>query len=102
MAIRALAGAGIALGVLLVPTGVAVAQQSPSTGQPGAPNVTCGSQGATSTPGGSTGAAGSPFNANGTSGTVYAGNPGTQSSAHSNSTASVSQYDVACEQVTSH
>ena len=33
---------------------------------------------------------------NGQAGAVYAGNPGTASLAHSNSTASVSQYDTAC------
>jgi len=89
------------LGVL-VPAGFAGAIQNPTTGQPGAPAVTCGSPGATSTPGGSTSAAGSPFNSSGTAGTVYAGNPDTASLAHANSTAAVSQYDVACLQVTQH
>jgi hypothetical protein len=91
----------ITLGVL-VPAGIAGAIQTPTTGQPGAPAVTCGSPGATSTPGGSASAGGSPFNPSGTAGGVYAGNPGTASLAHSNSTATVSQYDVACLQVTQH
>jgi hypothetical protein len=47
-------------------------------------------------------ARGSVFNPNGTAGTVYAGNPGTASLAHANSTAAVSQYDIACFQVTQH
>jgi hypothetical protein len=72
--------------------------QNPTTGHRGAPTNTCGSPG-TATPGGSAAAAGSPFNANGTAGTVYAGNPNTASLANSNSTATVSQYDVACFQV---
>jgi hypothetical protein len=73
-----------------------------ATGQPGAPGVTCGSSGATSTPGGSASSPGSPFNANGQSGAVYAGNPGTASQANSNSGNAISQYDIACAQVTQH
>jgi hypothetical protein len=53
-------------------------------------------------PGNSMTAGGSVFNPAGTAGTVYAGNPGTASLANANSTAAVSQYDVACLQVTSH
>jgi hypothetical protein len=37
----------------------------------------------------------SPFNPTGQAGNVYAGNPGTASPAHSNSAATVSQYDTA-------
>jgi hypothetical protein len=87
---------------VLVPAGIASALQNPTTGQPGAPGVTCGSPGATSTPGNATNANGSAFNPTGQAGNVYAGNPNTASLAHSNSTATVSQYDVACLQVTSH
>ena len=47
-------------------------------------------------PGNAINAKGSPFNPNGQAGTVYAGNPGTSSTLHANSTAAVSQYDVAC------
>ena len=79
--------------------GTALATPSPNgPGQPGAPNVTCGDTNPM-TPGGSASAPGSPFNENGTAGTVYAGNPGTASLAHSNSTHAVSQYDVACFQL---
>jgi hypothetical protein len=69
--------------------------ESPTTGQPGAPNNTCGTDNPV-TPGNSANAPGSAFNGNGTAGTVYAGNPGTASTANSNSTATVSQYDSAC------
>jgi hypothetical protein len=68
---------------------------TPTTGQPGAPNNTCGASNPV-TPGNSVNAPGSVFNPNGQAGTVYAGNPGTASLAHSNSSVSVSQYDTAC------
>ncbi len=68
-------------------------------GQPGAPNTTCGSPDATITPGVSGSVRGSPFNPDGVAGTVYAGNPGTASLLHSNSVHAVSQYDIACFQV---
>jgi len=73
----------------------ALAMQSPTTGQPGAPTNTCGTSNRV-TPGAAASAPGSPFNAAGQAGVVYAGNPSTASLAHSNSTASVSQYDTAC------
>jgi hypothetical protein len=75
--------------------------QTPTTGQPGAPNNTCGTANPV-TPGGSASSPGSPFNPNGQAGVVYAGNPGTASLAHSNSTATVSQYDAACVRLSSH
>ncbi len=68
---------------------------SPTTGQPGAPANTCGPANPV-TPGNAAAAPGSVFNPNGQAGTVYAGNPGTASLAHANSTAAVSQYDSAC------
>jgi hypothetical protein len=71
---------------------------TPTTGQAGAPTNTCGSDNPV-TPGGSATAQGSPFNPAGQAGLVYAGNPGTASLDHSNSTATVSQYDVACVQL---
>ncbi len=86
LGLASLAGVGIA------------AAATPTTGQPGAPTNTCGPSNPV-TPGSSASAIGSPFNANGTAGSVYAGNPGTQSLLHSNSTATVSQYDVACVQL---
>lgn len=74
----------------------ALAIQTPTTGQPGAPANTCGAPG-TTTPGASASSPGSPFNGvSGRAGNVYAGNPRTASLAHSNSTATVSQYDAAC------
>ena len=96
--------ASLAIGTLCLTAGSAFAgstvtkpAQNPTTGQRGAPANTCGSPG-TATPGGAAAALGSPFNTNGTAGTVYAGNPNTASLANSNSTATVSQYDVACFQ----
>jgi len=74
------------------------AVQNPTTGQPGAPTNTCGPANPV-TPGSSVAAPGSPFNPNGQAGVVYAGNPGTASLANANSTAVVSQYDVACVQL---
>jgi hypothetical protein len=97
---------GVVVGALTFAgfSGTALASPSPtgSPGQPGAPGTTCGSPNATMTPGGAASAAGSPFNATGTAGTVYAGNPGTASLAHAQSTHAVSQYDVACFQTTSN
>jgi hypothetical protein len=79
----------------------AAADTSPNgPGQPGAPNTTC--QTFTTTPGGSSNSGGAPFNSTGQSGNVYAGNPGTASSANANSPKAVSQYDIACFQQTSH
>jgi hypothetical protein len=75
--------------------------QTPTTGQPGAPNNTCGTANPV-TPGGSASSPGSPFNTSGQAGNVYAGNPNTASLAHSNSTATVSQYDAACVRLSSH
>ena len=74
--------------------------QTPTTGQPGAPNNTCGPANPM-TPGNAANSPGSPFNSNGQAGVVYAGNPNTASLAHSNSTATVSQYDAACVRLSS-
>jgi hypothetical protein len=92
----------LAAAALVLPAGVAGALQTPTTGQPGARNgVTCGSPGATATPGNSANSHGSPFNPNVVK--FYAGNPGSASLAHSNSSAAVSEYDVAClRQTTNH
>jgi phage-related tail fiber protein len=92
---RTLAGAaGVAVLGLSV-TGVAVA------GQPGvsAGNECRVTSGALLTPGKSISAGGSPFNPNGQAGTVYAGNPETASLEHAGSKHAVSQYDIACVQV---
>jgi hypothetical protein len=71
----------------------AFADTTASTGQPG---QSC--QATTTTPGNAAAAPGSAFNTSGVAGTHYAGN------APQNSTnpKSVSQYDVACFQQTSH
>ena len=102
---RVMASFTLASCLLLVAAGTAFAgsqpsktTQTPTTGQKGAPNNTCGAPG-TATPGNTATSTGSPFNGSGTAGTVYAGNPSTASLANSNSTATVSQYDVACFQV---
>ncbi len=79
--------------------GIVSANPSPNgPGQPGAPNNTCGPSNPV-TPGGSSSSLGSPFNGSGVAGTVYAGNPGTASLEHAKSPHAVSQYDIACFQV---
>ncbi len=90
----ALAGAMVSLFAFAGPTS-AFATVSPNTGQPGAPNNTCGPDNPV-TPGNSANSPGSVFNSSGTSTLHYAGNPNTASLANSNSTAAVSQYDSAC------
>ena len=67
-----------------------------STGNNGQPNQSC--QAEPMTPGLSAIAPGSAFNTSGVSGTVYAG----QQPQNSNNPKSVSQYDVACFQVSQH
>jgi hypothetical protein len=91
--------AALLVGVLAVP-GVASAAANPSgTGQP---SQSCLSQSAPAEPGRSASAPGSAFNENGgIAGGVYAGSPGTPSAANGSSNA-VSQYDVACYQVSQH
>ncbi len=76
----------------LIVTGSALAA---STGNQGQPNQSCGSSTAQMTPGQSFSAPGSAFNPNGQAGSVYAG----QQPQNSNNPNSVSQYDVACYQV---
>lgn len=98
----ALTGAVCVVALAVSGAPVFAAMQNPTTGHNGAPTNTCGSPNASVTPGGSANAPGSPFNANGQAGLVYAGNPGTASLAHSNSTATVSQYDTACLRLSSH
>ena len=69
------------------------AASAASTGNTGQPNQSC--QAEPSTPGNSANAPGSAFNPNGQAGTVYAG----QQAQNSKNPNSVSQYDVACYQV---
>ncbi|HLX89427.1 MAG TPA: hypothetical protein VKR22_13350 [Acidimicrobiales bacterium] len=99
---RALSAAVVVAGTVALSAGLAGALENPTTGHPGAPNLTCGSAGATVTPGHAVNAQGSPFNSGGVAGMHYAGNTGTSSLANSNSTAAVSQYDVACRNNTAH
>ena len=73
----------------------ALASNPPGTGQP---SQSCGSDTAPNTPGQSVSAPGSAFNPGGQAGSVYAG----QQPQNSNNSHSVSQYDVACFQVSSH
>lgn len=89
------ASAACAAVLTLAGVSSAFALVNPTTGQPGAPNNTCGASNPV-TPGNAASSPGSPFNPAGQAGNVYAGNPGTASLAHSNSTAAVSQYDAAC------
>jgi hypothetical protein len=80
--------------------GLGVAMTSPAlAGQPGAPTNECGNSNAETRPGKSESAKGAPFNGEGRAGEVYAGNPGTASEKHAGSEHAVSQYDIACVQV---
>ena len=81
----------LALLVLVLPLSVVFAA---SPGTMGQPNQSC--QVTTTTPGKATNAPGSAFNPDGKAGSVYAG---TQPQ-NSVNTKSVSQYDVACFQLT--
>ncbi len=91
---RALAGVAGVVVLGLSVTGIAVA------GQPGvSAGNECRTPGALLTPGKSISAAGSAFNPNGQAGRVYAGNPETASLEHAGSEHAVSQYDIACVQV---
>jgi hypothetical protein len=104
---RKLVTTAICLGVLLVSSAAPALAVTPTTGQPGAPTNVCGVNPVTGaqnlvTPGKAATSPGSPFNTSGRAGVVYAGNPGTASLAHSNSSATVSQYDAACVRLSSH
>jgi len=92
---RYIAVAALAAGLLVAAPTAAFATVSPTTGQPGAPNNTCGPANPM-TPGNAANVNGSVFNSAGTSTFHYAGNPNTASLANSNSTVAVSQYDSAC------
>jgi len=83
-------GVTVSTAIILAGAGAAFAD---STGSAGQPSQSCQAQ--TSTPGNSASAPGSAFNPSGVAGTVYAGNA-PQNSTNPNS---VSQYDVACFQV---
>jgi hypothetical protein len=86
-------GATVSTAILVAGASAAFADSTGSTGQP---NQSCQAQ--PSTPGNAASAPGSAFNTSGMAGTVYAGTQ-PQNSTNPNS---VSQYDVACFQVSSH
>lgn len=83
----------LALLVVVIPTSSILAANPVGTGQP---NQSCQDVGVT--PGRAASAPGSAFNTSGTAGMVYAG----QQPQNSNNPNSVSQYDVACFQVSQH
>jgi hypothetical protein len=100
--IRAIAVGAVFGAALLVPTGAAWAATSPNgPGQPGAPGTTCfsGPSTANAPANAITTNNNSVFNGSGQASAVYAGNPGTASLANANSANAVSQYDIACFQV---
>jgi hypothetical protein len=82
-------------GVLGLAMALGVAGAALATGQP---DQECGDSGATTRPGQSASAPGSPFNEEGVAGTKYAG----EQPQNSKNPISVSQYDVACSNVTQH
>jgi hypothetical protein len=86
---------GIGFSLMFSVVGTALATD-PHSGTAGQPNQSC--QAETSTPGNSASAPGSAFNPGGVAGTHYAG----QQPQNSNNPKSVSQYDVACFQVSQH
>jgi hypothetical protein len=90
--------AGLAVGFALAfaAVGSGLAADPHSGGSTGQPNQSCQSQ--PSTPGNSANAPGSAFNPSGTAGSHYAG----QQPQNSKNPNSVSQYDVACFQVSHH
>jgi len=89
-----LAATGTLAGLLAIASsGAAAAAGNPNgTGQP---SQSCGADNALTTPGNSVNAPGSAFNPDGQAGSVYAG----QQPQNSKNPTSVSQYDVACFQV---
>ena len=97
--------AALSTAAWVVPAGVAgAAMQNPTTGQPGTTaGFNCATPTAPAEPGNAANSPGSVFNETGSgiSGMHYAGNDGTQSLAHAQSTAAVSQYDTACRRLSS-
>jgi hypothetical protein len=91
-----LAATGTLAGGLALAVSAPAWAANPNPGNPGQPNQSCQAQ--PSTPGNAANAPGSAFNPNGQAGTVYAG----QQPQNSNNPNSVSQYDVACFQVSQH
>ena len=87
---------GFLMAGLLTVSAVAGAFAASNPSGTGQPNQSCGSSTASTSPNG--------FNTGGfaLAELVYAGSDGTHSAANANSPAAVSQYDVACYQVTSN
>lgn len=85
-------GVTLSSAIVLAGASAAFADNPPGTGQPG---QSCQNLATSTTPGNAASAPGSAFNTSGVAGTVYAGNA-PQNSTNPNS---VSQYDVACFQV---
>ena len=81
---------------LSIAVGLALALSATMPVLAGQPSQSCQAQ--PMTPGQSASAPGSAFNPSGTAGTVYAGNQ----PQNSRNPMSVSQYDVACAQVSAH
>ena len=89
--------ATVGIGVtLMFSVASAALAADPHAGATGQPNQSC--QAEPSTPGNSASAPGSAFNPSGVAGMHYAG----QQPQNSNNPHSVSQYDVACFQVSQH
>ncbi len=86
-------GRRIALATMLV---LGLTLSAGTAAMAGQPNQSCEDQ--TTRPGQSMSAPGSAFNPDGTAGTKYAG----EQPQNSNNPNAVSQYDVACTQVSSH
>jgi len=95
---KIIASTAIGAVMTLALSGSAFAAANPQgTGQPGAPNESCGSGNATTQTNG--------FQTNGFAHaeTVYAGSDGTPSQQNAQSTHAISQYDIACyQQTTNH
>ncbi|SRR5260221_7417766 len=94
---NALFSASVGVAMTMLVAGSALAATNPQgTGQPGAPNLTCGTGNASAMPNG--------FSTTGfaIAGAVYAGSDGTPSQQNAQSTHAISQYDVACYQQTAN
>ena len=93
---KLLVASGLVVALFIIATASAIAANPPGTGQP---SQTCLSSTAPAEPGQSSAAPGSAFNESGpgTAGVVYAGNG--QTTLTPANGAAVSQYDVACFQV---
>lgn len=96
---------GFLLVTLLATIATATVRADPSPGVPGSPGSPAALGGGTN----GCGNGNAEFSPNGFStqgfahaGTVYAGIPGSASAIHANSDRVVSQYDIACFQITSH